>query len=134
MCKLLWQTCCDKEDKEGIVSFKEREREVAQSCPTLSYPMDYSPPDFSIHGIFQARVLEWGAIAFSSLLQGAHSLICNLWAKFSSPLVHACKFASVMSDSASPWTVAHQAPLSMGFSKQEYKSGLPFHHFCKLIF
>ena len=41
------------------------EREVAQLCPTLSNPMDYSPPDFSIHGIFQARVLEWGAIAFS---------------------------------------------------------------------
>ena len=41
------------------------EREVAQSCPTLSDPMDCSPPDFSIHGIFQARVLEWGAIAFS---------------------------------------------------------------------
>ena len=41
-------------------------REVAQSCPTLSDPMDCSPPDFSIHGIFQARVLEWGAIAFSA--------------------------------------------------------------------
>ena len=38
---------------------------VAQSCPTLSYPMDCSPPGSSIHGIFQARVLEWGAIAFS---------------------------------------------------------------------
>ena len=42
------------------------EREVAQSYPTLSDPMDCSPPDFSIHGIFQARVLEWGAIAFNS--------------------------------------------------------------------
>ena len=41
------------------------EREVAQLCPTLSDPMDCSPPGFSIHGIFQARVLEWGAIAFS---------------------------------------------------------------------
>ena len=40
------------------------ESEVAQSCPTLSDPMDYSPPGSSIHGIFQARVLEWGAIAF----------------------------------------------------------------------
>ena len=36
-----------------------------QSCPTLSDPMDYSPPGSSVHGIFQARVLEWGAIAFS---------------------------------------------------------------------
>ena len=43
------------------------ESEVAQSCPTLSNPMDYSLPDSSIHGIFQARVLEWGAIAFSGL-------------------------------------------------------------------
>ena len=40
-------------------------REVAQSCPTLSDPMDCSLPGSSIHGIFQARVLEWGAIAFS---------------------------------------------------------------------
>ena len=41
------------------------EREVAQSYPTLSDPMDYSLPGSSIHGIFQARVLEWGAVAFS---------------------------------------------------------------------
>ena len=41
------------------------EREVAESCPTLSGPMDHSLPGSSIHGIFQARVLEWGAIAFS---------------------------------------------------------------------
>ena len=41
------------------------ESEVAQSCLTLSNPMDCSPPGSSIHGIFQARVLEWGAIAFS---------------------------------------------------------------------
>ena len=41
------------------------ESEVAQSCPTLSDPMDCSPPGSSVHGIFQARVLEWVAIAFS---------------------------------------------------------------------
>ena len=40
------------------------ESEVTESCPTLRDPMDYSPPG-CIHGIFQARVLEWGAIAFS---------------------------------------------------------------------
>ena len=44
------------------------EREVAQSCPTLSDPMDCSLPGSSVHGISQARVLEWGAIAFSSSL------------------------------------------------------------------
>ena len=42
------------------------ESEVAQLCPTLSHPMDCSLPGSSIHGIFQARVLEWGAIAFSN--------------------------------------------------------------------
>ena len=49
------------------------EREVAQSCPTLSDPMDCSLPGSSIHGIFQARVLEWGAIAFS----GASIILTN---------------------------------------------------------
>ena len=43
----------------------ESESEVAQSCLTLSDPLDCSLPGSSIHGIFQARVLEWGAIAFS---------------------------------------------------------------------
>ena len=43
------------------------ETEVAQSCLTLSDPTDFGPPGSSVHGIFQARVLEWGAIAFSYL-------------------------------------------------------------------
>ena len=47
------------------------ESEVAQSCPTVSDPMDCSLPGSSVHGIFQARVLEWGAIAFSEQLAGA---------------------------------------------------------------
>ena len=46
----------------------ESESEVAQSCPTVSDPMDCSPPGSSVHGIFQARVLEWGAIAFSHFI------------------------------------------------------------------
>ena len=74
------------------------ESEVAQSCPILSNPMDYSLPSSSVHGIFQARVLEWGAIAFSSPVQ-------FFW---------------------TPWTIAYQASLSMEFSRQEYWSGLPF--------
>ena len=44
------------------------ENEVAQSCPTLSDPMDCSLPGSSVHGVFQARVVEWGAIAFSVIL------------------------------------------------------------------
>ena len=48
------------------------ESEVTQSCPILSHPMDCSLPGSSIHGIFQARILEWAAIAFSVLyVQGA---------------------------------------------------------------
>ena len=74
------------------------ESEVAQLCPTVSDPMDCSLPGSSIHGIFQGRVLGWGAIAFC---------ISYVWLF------------------ASSWTVAHQAPLSMGFSRQEYWSGLP---------
>ena len=46
----------------------KRESEVAQSCPTLSDPMDCSLSGSSVHGIFQARVLEWGAIAFSEVV------------------------------------------------------------------
>ena len=49
------------------------ESEVAQSCPTPSDPMDCSPPGSSVHGIFQSRVLEWGAIAFSKY---------NIWVIF----------------------------------------------------
>ena len=57
------------------------EREVAQSCPTLSNPMDCSPPNFSIHGIFQARVLEWGAIAFSQSYEVGVTLMFILLVK-----------------------------------------------------
>ena len=47
------------------------ESEVAQSYPTLSNPMDCGPPGSSVHGILQARVLEWGAVAFSALTLGS---------------------------------------------------------------
>ena len=61
------------------------ENEVAQSCPTLSDPMDWSPPGSSIHGIFQARVLEWGAITFSyvswyiPIYSYLHIILCNMF-------------------------------------------------------
>ena len=84
--------------------------EVAQSCLTLCDPMDCSLPHSSVHGIFQARVLEWGAIAFSNTWKwkGKVKLLSHVWLF------------------ATPWTVAHQAPPSMGFTRQEYWSGLPF--------
>ena len=78
------------------------ESEVAQSCPALSDPMDCSLPGSSIHGIFQTRVLEWGAIAFS------------------------VSYFSCVQFFVTLWTVACQAPLSVGFSRQEYCSGLPY--------
>ena len=58
------------------------ESEVAQSCPTLSDPMDCGLPGSSVHGIFQARVLEWGATAFSKLRQQRK--------KFITALAHTC--------------------------------------------
>ena len=62
------------------------ESEVAQSCPTLSDPMDWSLPGSSVHGIFQAGVLEWGAIAFSEQLRlmtlNFNSIILYHWVIF----------------------------------------------------
>ena len=55
------------------------ESEVAQSCPTLSDPMDCSPPGSSVCGFFQARVLEWGAIAFSETLWCSFAYYCRLY-------------------------------------------------------
>ena len=63
-------------------SMHKSESEVAQSCPTLSDPMDCSPPGSSVHGIFQAGVLEWGAIAFSEALlalNGQNRYILHVW-------------------------------------------------------
>ena len=57
------------------------ESEVAQSCPTLSDPMDCSLPGSSIHGIFQARVLEWGAIAFSAIKKNTFESVLMRWMK-----------------------------------------------------
>ena len=91
------------------------EGEVAQSCLTLSDPMDCSPPGSSVHGIFQARVLEWGATAFS--VQGLRYL--SVCCCFSRSFSHVWLFAN-------PWIVARQAPLSMEFPRQEYWRGLPF--------
>ena len=54
------------------------ESEVAQLCLTLSDPMDCSLPGSSVHGIFQARVLEWGAIAFSSIYNVTYNVCVNI--------------------------------------------------------
>ena len=59
--------------------------EIAQSCPNLSNPMDCSPSGSSIHGIFQARVLEWGAITFSMIPNPMYILLPHTISRFSSP-------------------------------------------------
>ena len=58
------------------------ESEVAQSCLTFSDPRDWSLPGSSVHGIFQARVLEWGAIAFSDLYLSLSLIILQLCVAF----------------------------------------------------
>ena len=83
---------------------------VAYSCPALCNPINYSPPGPSIHGILQARTLEWVAISFSKR---------NYRRKKVKSLSHIRLFVT-------PWTVAYQALPSMEFSRHEYWSGLPF--------
>ena len=80
-----------------------------QSCPTLGHPIDGSPPGSAIPGILQARTIEWAAISFS-----------NAW-KWKVKV----KSLSRVRLFATPWTAAYQAPPSMGFSRQEYWSGVP---------
>ena len=85
-----------------------------QSCPTLCDPIDGSPPGSPVPGILQARTLEWVAISFS-----------NAW-KWKVKV----KSLSRVRLLTTPWTVAHQAPPSTGFSRQEYWSGVPLPFLC----
>ena len=80
-----------------------------QSCATLCDPIDGSPPGSAIPGILQARTLEWVPISFS-----------NAW-KWKVKV----KMLNCVWLLATPWTAAHQAPPPMGFSRQEYWSGVP---------
>ena len=80
-----------------------------QSCPTLCDPIDGGPPGSPVPGILQARTLEWVAISFS-----------NAWT-----WKVKVKSLSRVRPSVTPWTAAYQAPPSIGFSRQEYWSGVP---------
>ena len=82
---------------------------LLQSCLTLCSPIDGSPPGSAVPGILQARTLEWVAISFSN---------AGKWKV-------KVKSLSCVRLLATPWTAAFQAPPSMGFSKQEYWSGVP---------
>ena len=80
-----------------------------QSCPTLCDPIDCSPPGSPVPGILQARTLEWVDISFSNAWKWKVKvkLLRSVWLF------------------ATPWTAAYQVPPSMGFSRQEYWSGVP---------
>ena len=80
-----------------------------QSCPILCDPIDGSPPGSPVPGILQAKTLEWVAISFSNVWK---------WKVKVKSLSHVRLLAT-------PWTAAYQAPPSMGFSRQEYWSGVP---------
>jgi len=83
-----------------------------QSCLTLCDPIDSSPPGSPIPGILQERTLEWVAISFSSAWKWKVEKVKG-------------KSLSPVQLFATPWAAAYQAPPSMGFSRQEYWSGVP---------
>ena len=110
------QSCCE----EPQTNHKERESggeecltaaaaKSLQSYPTLCDPIEGSSPGSPVPGILQASILEWVAISFSSAWKWKVKV----------------KSLSPVRLLATPWTAAHQAPPSMGFSRQEYWSGVP---------
>ena len=121
------KTILKKPSAEGSGKARGRERFVLcdntatakslQSCPTRCDPIDSSPPGSPNPGILQARTLERVAISFS-----------NAW-KWKVKV----KSLSRVRLLATPWTAAYQAPLSMGFSRQEYWSGVPLPSPCVII-
>ena len=102
------QGCC-MSSQGGWTQHAAAAAKSLQSCPTLCDPIDGSPPGSPVPGILQARTLEWVAISFS-----------NAW-KWKLKV----KSLSLVWLLVNPWTAAHQAPPSMGFSRQEYWSGVP---------
>ena len=94
---------------QAIATAAAAAAKLLQSCPTLCDPIDGSPPGSSIPGILQARTLEWVAISFSNAWK---------WKMKGNSLSH-------IQLSATTWTAAYQAPPSLGFSRQEYWSGVP---------
>ena len=94
----------DKEVRAAAAAAKS-----LQSCPTRCNPIDSHPPGSPIPGILQARTLEWVAISFSNAGKWKVKVksLSRVWLL------------------ATPWPAAYQAPPSMGFSRQEYWSGVP---------
>ena len=107
------ELCLVRFGSDSIPQIRKEDNSAAakslQSCPTLCDPIDGSPPGSPVPGILQARTLEWVAISFS-----------NTW-KWKVKV----KSLSRVRLLGNPWTAAYQAPLSMGFSRREYWSGVP---------
>jgi len=111
----IWATRACWATVHGVTESDSNERPAAaaakslQSCPTLCDPIDGSPPGSPVPGILQARTLKWVAISFSNAWKWKVKvkLLSHVWLL------------------ATPWTAAHQAPPTMGFSRQEYWSGVP---------
>ena len=113
---------------------------LLQSCPTLCDPIDSSPPGSPIYWVFQARTLEWAAISFSNALKWKVKVkslshiwlecannfpsVGEKWAQTRLLLLLLSRFSRVRL-CATPLMAAHQVPPSMGFSRQEYWSGVP---------
>ena len=93
----------------GFYFFNFAAAKSFQSCPTLYDPIDGSPSGSPVPGILQARTLEWVAISFSDVWKWKVKV----------------KSLSRVQLLATPWTTAHEPPPSMGFSKQQYWSGVP---------
>ena len=94
---------------KALLSWAAAAAKVLQLCPTLCDSGDGSPLGSPVPGILQARTLEWVAISFSNAWK---------WKVKVKSLSRVLLFVT-------PWTAAYQAPLSMGFSRQEYWSGVP---------
>ena len=112
--KIATGNCCSETEfkclwREMVRTAAAAAAKSLQSCPTLCDPIVGSPPGSPIPGILEARTLEWVAISFF-----------NAW-KWKVKV----KSLSRVWLLATPWTAAYQAPLSMGFSRQQYWSGLP---------
>ena len=104
-----WEPLCENTFHQLCVECDAAAAKLLQSCPILCNPIDGSPPGSPVPGILQARTLEWVAISLSNAWK---------WKVKVKSLSHVRLFAT-------PWTAAYQAPLSMGFSRQEYSSGVP---------
>ena len=103
------RTCLLLSTRAGDSTLEAAAAKSRQSCLTLCDPIDGSPPGSPVPGILQARTLEWVAISFPSAWK---------WKVKGKSL-------SLVWLLATPWTTAHQAPPSLGFSRQEHWSGVP---------